>query len=1099
MQKFFSTCLVTILLGVATGASLDGVYHADRFRVYFNNDLGLIEVLETRDGATTGFASFDQMLREVGATDVKQWLPKATDFDRDGDIFLSRFYEVTLPDIRTNIQEVVSEFTSNEHILFAERVPIYRLDYEPNDPRYNQQWYIPQVTVDFAWDMWDIAGGNEPGDENIVVGIVDTGCDWDHPDLIENLWQNMDEDYDGDGATIEYVGGSWQLDSGDLNGVDDDGDGYVDNLIGWDIAMEDNNPVGPPSGPDRMHGTHVAGVPGAATNNNLGMASEGWKVKHMPIKCAQEDADGIYGGYNGILCAAQTGADIINCSWGGGGFSGGAQAVINVAYNNYGTIIIASAGNGDDFGNEEYAAHYPSGYDHVISVTALGTNDAWNHWATYHESVDFAAPGENILSTVYANVSGGYESWMGTSMASPVVAGCYALLWSYFPDADRDWIEQRLLETADPVIYDVNTEDYLQGRLGVGRPDVFAAIASGVFPSLSYQSYSLQLTEDDGDGVLNPGESSKMRVILANEEGWATATNVAAVLSSTSPYIDITDDSATFPDITGGGTGVNITDRFEFSILEDAPPADISLTLTITAGVPPADYQTVETFDLELTLNQSGFPFTTGGSIYSSPLILDIDQDGSDEIVFGSDDYSVYALGSDGSEEWSFATGSQVRGSAAAADLEGDGDIEIVFCSKDQKCYILNSDGSLQAEYSANGFLMTAPVLRDLDGDGDLEIIFGGFAKYLYVIHHDGTDFGSFPLYVDESIMVAPAVGDIDNDGSEEIVVGTWSNNVWAFELDGTVVSGFPFSTGNKINSDPALADLDGDGTLEILVGSDDNYFYSINSDGSERFSVYSSGDVRGSPTVEDVDGDGDLEIFYGSNIKKVFGLDHEGNELTGWPQSSTSSFKTAPVFADLNNSGQPSIIAATSSGTLYAWDSGGNIMDNFPISLQGTVLGSFAVSDIDGDGDLEIASGASSNLVVIDIKTDGGSGEYWSMYRLNPTRSGNRSDLEMGVEVNHPMLPSQFVVYQNYPNPFNPSTTIRYDLSEQSYVQISIHDLLGRNVRTLVKELQDAGQKSVVWDGKDENGVSMSAGIYFCQVHIPDGSLRTKKMVLLK
>jgi len=307
---------------------------------------------------------------------------------------------------------VVSEFTSNEHILFAERVPIYRLDYEPNDPRYNQQWYIPQVTVDFAWDMWDIAGGNEPGDENIVVGIVDTGCDWDHPDLIGNLWQNMDEDYDGDGATIEYVGGSWQLDSGDLNGVDDDGDGYVDNLIGWDIAMEDNNPVGPPSGPDRMHGTHVAGVPGAATNNNLGMASEGWTVKHMPIKCAQEDADGIYGGYNGILCAAQTGADIINCSWGGGGFSGGAQAVINVAYNNYGTIIIASAGNGDDFGNEEYAAHYPSGYDHVISVTALGTNDAWNHWATYHESVDFAAPGENILSTVYANVSGGYESWM---------------------------------------------------------------------------------------------------------------------------------------------------------------------------------------------------------------------------------------------------------------------------------------------------------------------------------------------------------------------------------------------------------------------------------------------------------------------------------------------------------------------------------------------------------------------------------------------------------------------------------------------------------------------------------------------------------------
>ena len=260
-----------------------------------------------------------------------------------------------------------------------------------------------------------------------------------------------------------------------------------------------------------------------------------------------------------------------------------------------------------------------------------------------------------------------------------------------------------------------------------------------------------------------------------------------------------------------------------------------------------------------------------------------------------------------------------------------------------------------------------------------------------------------------------------------------------------------------------------------------------------------SSSDIRGAPAVEDIDGDGDWEIFFGSNVKKVFGIDHEGNALSGWPQESTSAFKSAPVFADLNNSGQPSIIAATSSGTLYAWDAAGNTADNFPISLQGTVLGSFAVSDIDGDGDLEISVGASSSLAVIDIKTEGGSGDYWSMYRFNSTRSGNRSDLEMGVEVNHPMLPNQFMVYQNYPNPFNPSTTIRYDLSEQSYVQISIHDLLGRNVRTLVKELQDAGQKSVIWNGKDENGVSVSAGIYFFQVHIPDGSLRTKKMVLLK
>lgn len=1090
-----------MLLSFAFTANPNGAFHTDRFRVYFKNELGRIELKEAKAGTITGFDSFDQLLQEMEAVAIQPWLPTATDFDKDGDIFLNRFYEITLPEFRSDIQEVIAAFSSDEHILFAERIPIHRLFYEPNDPKYSQQWYIPQVTIEQAWDMWDIASGDNPGDESIVVGIVDTGCDWDHPDLIGNLWQNLDEDYDGDGVTVEYVSGVWQLDSGDLNGVDDDGDGYVDNLIGWDIGEDDNDPVGPPGQGTyggNMHGTHVAGVPGAATNNSLGMASEGWSIKHMPVKCAYDDGTAIVGGYNGILFAAKAGANIINCSWGGGGPSGGEQAVINNVYNNYGTIIIASAGNGDDFGNEEYAAHYPSSYDNVISVTALGQNDVWHHWATYHESVDFAAPGENILSTVYATVSGGYQSWDGTSMSSPVVSGCYALLWSYFPEADRDWIEQRLLETADSIIYDVNTEDYLQGRLGVGRPDVFAAIASGVFPNLSVQSYTLQLTEDDGDGVLNPGESAKMRIVLANAEGWATATNVSATLSSTSMYINIIDDTGTFPDIIGGGTGVNIVDRFEFSITADAPPSSLPLTLTITAGDPPADYEEVEVFDLELTLNQLGFPFTAGGSIYSSPLIYDIDLDGSDEIVFGTDDYTIYALGSDGSEKWSFTTGNQVRGSAAVADLEGDGDLEIIICSKDQKCYILNGDGSLQAEYTANGFLMTTPVLRDLDGDNDLEIIFGGFGKYLYVIHHDGSDFDSFPILVDESIMVAPAVGDIDDDGSDEIVVGTWSNHVWGFESDGSVMSGFPYAAGNRINGDPALVDLNGDGTLEIIVGSDDNYLHVINSDGSQRFTVNGSGDVRGAPAIEDIDNDGDWEIFFGSNIKKVFGIDHDGNSLPGWPQASTSAFKSAPVFGDLNGSGFPAIVAANSNGALYAWDTEGTLLDNFPISLSGTVEGSFSIADIDADGDLEIAVGASSTLSVIDIKTSAGSGEYWSMFRLNSTRSGNRSDFEMTVAVDRPLVPEKFVVYANYPNPFNPSTTIRYELPEQTFVTITIHDLLGRSIRTLTKETQVAGYRAVVWDGLDNKGQVVSSGIYLLRVKAGQKQV-IKKMMYLK
>ena len=1089
MKKYLFTFLflATIVFGET---------YSDRLLVYVDNSVTGFAI-----DANTGRTNLEELNQEmdnIEATAIYQWLPNARPTDRDHDIYLNRYYVIQLSSSRVDIDDLVEEVGSLESILTSETMPIFRPTYIPNDPYWNQQWYLPNIEADEAYDLWDIDGGDIPGyfpDGEIVVAIADVGLDWDHPDLINNIWQNLGEDADGDGVVIIQNGNNWIFDPGDENGVDDDGDGYTDNFIGWDIAYNDNDPV--PINNQADHGTLVAGCVSASTNNGTGIASVGWSVKLMGINNSN-DATYITHGAQSILAAGQMGADVINMSWGSMSGCGGYQSVINTLYNTYGCILVGSSGNGGDDGNTNFDLHSPSSCNHVISVSATGQNDNFSCWATAGETVDLCAPGEAIRTT---DVGGGTESVWGTSFSAPITAGAVALVWSRFPDAEQEWVEERIIENTDE-FSDMEGScqgNSLVGMLGTGRLNVYKAIASAAFPSLSYQAYALQLTEDDGDGVLNPGESAKMRVVLVNGEGWATATNVTAILSSSSPDIVITDDSATFPGIVGGGTGVNIIDRFEFSISGDAPPADIPLTLTITAGEPPVNYQTVETFDLELTLNQAGFPFTTGGNIYSSPLIFDIDQDGADEIVFGSDDYSVYALGSDGSEEWSFATGNQVRGSAAAADLEGDGDIEIVFCSKDQKCYILNGDGSVQAEYSANGFLMTTPALRDLDGDGDLEIIFGGFAKYLYVIHHDGTDFGSFPLYVDESIMMAPAVGDIDNDGSDEIVVGTWSNNVWAFDLDGTVVSGFPYSAGNKINSDPALADLDGDGTLEILVGSDDNYLYSINSDGSERFSVNTSGDVRGAPSVEDIDGDGDWEIFFGSNVKKVFGIDHEGNALSGWPQESTSAFKSAPVFADLNNSGHPSILAATTNGTLYAWDTAGNTADNFPISLQGTVQGSFAVADIDSDGDLEISVGASSNMAVVDIKTDAGNGEYWSMYRLNPTRSGNRSDFEMGVEDNFPMLPTQFVVYQNYPNPFNPSTRIRYDLPEQSFVTITIHDLLGRNVRTLVKELQDAGQQSVVWDGKNEDGFSLSTGIYFFHVHIPDGDLQTKKMMLLK
>jgi subtilisin family serine protease len=311
-------------------------------------------------------------------------------------------------------------------------------------------------------------------DGEMVVGIVDNALDWDHSDLVGNLWQNLGEDADGDGIVIVQSGNTWVFDPGDENGVDDDNDGYIDNFIGWDVAFNDNDPVPPSSQYD--HGTSVSGCVSAVTNNNNGISSVGWSVKLMGIN-STNDPGFVTHGYNGILAAAQMGADVINCSWGSTG--GGNQSVINTAYNTYGCIIVASSGNGDDDENTDFGTHYPSGLNHVISVSATGPGDNFGCWATAGATVDLCAPGESVYTT---SLGGGYGSVWGTSFASPITAGAVALLWSKFPTADQEWIVNRIITSTDE-FSDMEgscNAGSLEGMLGSGRLNINKALTSGI-------------------------------------------------------------------------------------------------------------------------------------------------------------------------------------------------------------------------------------------------------------------------------------------------------------------------------------------------------------------------------------------------------------------------------------------------------------------------------------------------------------------------------------------------------------------------------------------------------------------------------------------
>ena len=249
-------------------------------------------------------------------------------------------------------------------------------------------------------------------------------------------------------------------------------------------------------------------------------------------------------------------------------------------YNNYNAVIFAASGNGSERGwGEDYSAHFPSSYDHVISVTALGQNKSWNHWATYHETVDLGSPGESIRSTTISN----YQSWDGTSMASPVAASCAGLLKSFNPSWDNEKIEMMLLETADPAIYSVNSESYLQGRLGRGQIDMLKAITTPLFPKLEIAAEDIIIV-DDNDGEINIGETVEYRIVIFNDPEWGTATNAELTLSTQSSGITFSNNNVSLGNIPPGDVGLNEGSPIIIEFNDSAQIGDVEIVASITSN-----------------------------------------------------------------------------------------------------------------------------------------------------------------------------------------------------------------------------------------------------------------------------------------------------------------------------------------------------------------------------------------------------------------------------------------------------------------------------------------------------------------------------------
>ena len=1115
-----SIVLGSILLG-------NGI-HEDRILIYVENSFSDFALDNKIPFPNTTDQQINNILLKTDALKIRKWLPSARVTDRDGDIYLNRFFVVHFKHSRSDLFSLIDIYNSLKNIRFSDTISKMRKDYDPNDPRYYQQWHLPQIEAPQAFDAWDIGGGEIPGTNStrqIVVAAVDDGFEWDHPDLINNIWNNLGEDADGDGHTLEQSGSNWILDPGDINNIDDDNDGFIDNLIGWDVeadggGAEDNNPM-TVSGND--HGTMVAGCMSAVTNNGLGVASVGWSLKIMPIKAtATPNSQYIEDGYNGILTAAQQGADVINCSW--GGFSGGgSQSLINTVWNTYNAIVVASSGNGnEDVGYSNFDNHYPSAYNNVISVSATGPGDTWgSSWfhPTAGPTVDICAPGENIWTT---DTNNGYDNPWGTSFSSPITAGAIGLLWSLFPNESKQWIVDKITSTADyfPAMNgyaliqnysdDAPHQESLNGMLGSGRLNINKAINGGLFPSLIINEVHM-LNDTDGDGVFNPGETVNVKLVLYNEEQWAEATNITCVLSTDNPWISIIDNLIEISSpIESGSSTFALFDAFTITSDLSAPLGPVNLNVTITAGSDPYIYETIEEISIMLSINQMNFPFFTLMGVKTSPIVYDMNSDGEQEVYFGSDNYNFYGLGSNALllSGFPFTAGNQVRSSPAIGDVDNDNEPELVFGSKDQNLYILNGYGSIELVFSSSGYINHAPALTDLDGDGDLEIIFGTFeyvggsnTGFLYAIHHDGSIVNGFPIDLGSPIMVEQAIGDIDGDGELDIIVGTWGNKITAISSSGTIKSGFPFSASNKINVPPSIGNLIGDSNLEIAAGSDDGNLYIINSIGSAIDIINTGGFVRGDIALHDFNTDGYPEVVFAGYDKEIHVYNvSNGSEISGWPVNVNSNIISSPIIADLDNDGSVEILAGHINNQIVAYHSNGIQVETFPVTTASAIQSSLGIEDMDQDGDLEILVGTSQGLEVIDVKTNKGSPYTWSVFRGSYHRTGLYSDALMNnsLQKSDKIIPSVFSVSDNYPNPFNPRTQFTVSLPKMSHIVVTIYDISGRQVALLAEGDYNAGQYRMEWDGMMGMNAAAPSGVYLLVVQAGDHVFKNK-MIMMK
>ncbi|MBI1249468.1 S8 family serine peptidase [bacterium] len=718
----------------------------------------------------------------------------------------------------------------------------------PNDPSYSSTYGIQKIDAPQAWDK-------TTGSDSVVVGIIDTGVDYTHPDLVNNIWTNPGE-----------IAG---------NGIDDDHNGFVDDVHGFDFVNNDGDPMD-----DNFHGTHVAGTIAAQGNNSKGVSGVAWNTSIMALKFLSASgtgytSDAVRAINYATMMRTQYGVNIrvLNNSWGGGGYSASLESAIQASAA-ADILFVAAAGN--DGTNNDTSAHYPSDYnsDNIISVAATDSNDNLASFSNYGAtSVDIAAPGVGIYSTV---PGGYYASMSGTSMATPHVSGVAALAFAYDPTATAAEVKDAILHGGDLI-------SGLSGKVASGMRLNAAGTLDLLTPPTS------------GDPQTNPNPTPDPVQNQAPTLG-SVYTNPTTVYLGETSSITITAQNAA--DADGSVAKVTFYRDSNGNGKWDATDSVLGSDSTISGGL------------ASLTISN---PFTSAGTQKIFAQATDNSGDLSNLVetlvtVVQPDDYANNAAG---------AALISVGGSLSGK-LNYAGDVDYFrFSAVAGKTYVIDTShssmaGSILSLYGSNG---ATKLTQDASGDSSgSKLVWTASATgtvYVAVKGATNSEVGNYSISIAESSpfkLNSGTLAIVGTDGNDTVEVHHTSSTI-TVSMNGKSTS-FSASQVSKI-------------TFDGGAGTDTARFYGT--DGTERWTF--RGDTM---TVQ-----GTGFTWSTTNVENNFGGASKYDSVVFYDTSGNDTFSSSPTKASMSGAGYRNEVTgarsvsarATSGGidTATLYDSSGN------------------------------------------------------------------------------------------------------------------------------------------------------------------------------